>query len=257
MEVRTSISRARTKVSRVFKGDFSTLKLTRILLKAGVVLSVFVLLLIYTPLLFLRIRYLINRSDHLKSNEKISQLQDIDHEQERNNQLKADIEYINLLRSERKFGIVIPSIGVRALVKENVDPYDEKIYMAALNDAVAHAKGTKVPGKDGRIFIFAHSAMNFYRLATQNIEFYLINNLDVGENIIVTYKGEIFFYEVKNKALVQPDDIGYMTDPSDTELLVLMTCWPPGVDTKRLIVTAIPRVENEAVVDEKVELSEI
>ncbi|MHA1690390.1 MAG: sortase [Candidatus Heimdallarchaeaceae archaeon] len=215
-----------------------TEKIVRLVLKGGIILSGLAFALIYGPILLLGIKYRLNRQDYARSNELIS----IEYLEEESadvpSEVSADIEYIKTLNTEGKFGIVIPSIGVRAFVKENVSPYDKSEYMLALENAVAHAEGTKLPGEGGKIFIFAHSAMNFYKMTTQNIDFYLINDMKLDDKVVLTFEGKVYIYKVIESKFVSPNNLNELESPSDSEVLLLMTCWPPGVDLKRLIVTA-------------------
>lgn len=141
------------------------------------------------------------------------------------------------------FSIVIPKIKVNANVVKNVDPFDSRIYQKALTEGVAHAKGSGLPGFPGNTFIFAHSAINWYQASQYNSIFYLTNKLEPGDEIFIYYKGSKYRYSVTEKKIVASSEISYLSDSQNVtsqsaSSLTLMTCWPPGTDTNRLIILA-------------------
>jgi len=141
---------------------------------------------------------------------------------------------------DTNFGIVIPKIGANAKVIANVDWKNQGVYTEALSRGVAHAKGSALPGKVGNVFIFAHSAGNFYEANRYNAIFYLLDKLVKGDEIDIYYNGGKFTYFVTNKATVDGSQVQYLSGNDQTQTLTLMTCWPPGTTFKRLIIQAKP-----------------
>ena len=139
---------------------------------------------------------------------------------------------------DKQFGIVIPKLGANAHIVPSVDPYNVREYEYALTKGVAQAKGTSVPGEPGNLFLFAHSSENFYVALQYNSIFYLINKLEKGDQILIYYGGAKFSYKVTDKKFVNPKDVSYLSVKSIGGTLTLMTCWPPGTDTERLLVFA-------------------
>ena len=142
-----------------------------------------------------------------------------------------------------RFGIVIPKIGANAPVVENVDPYNEKDYQVALTKGIAHAQGTSLPehANKGSIFLFAHSAANFYEANRYNAVFYLLNKLRKNDEIILFYQEKKFVYYVTETKIVNEDDLQYLSGTANAEQLILMTCWPAGTSLKRFLVFAEAR----------------
>ena len=138
------------------------------------------------------------------------------------------------------FAIVIDKIGASANIVKSVDPYDSQIYQRSLRDGVAHAKGTKLPGEDGNIFLFAHSSADILTAERYNSVFYLMHHLVDGDVIKVWKDDKEYDYTVSEKLFVSPSDTKYLTAKSTSEQLILMTCWPPGTTLKRLIIIAQP-----------------
>jgi sortase A len=140
---------------------------------------------------------------------------------------------------DSNYGLYIPKIGANAKVIENVDPYDEDEYINALYSGVAHAKGTSTPNRSGNVFLFAHSAVNFYERRKYNVYFYLLGELQKDDPIYVSYDGDIYTYKVLETKKVDPTEVQYLGTYSDRDTLTLMTCWPAGMNVKRIIVTAV------------------
>lgn len=141
------------------------------------------------------------------------------------------------------FGLYIPKIQANAKVVKNVDPYNENEYTNALISGVAHAKGSALPNEDGNVFLFAHSAVNFYERRKYNVYFYLLNELEKDDPIYVSYQGEIYNYKVLEVKIVNPDNTQYLGEYLDQDTLTLMTCWPAGANIKRTVVVAIRDTE--------------
>lgn len=197
-----------------------------------VLTGIILLFLTYTPLMISYLNYLIDRGSATQIEATVEKL--IEDEQGKNSEIDSS------LFVDQNFSILIPKIGASGRVMADVDPYNQEIYTAALKEGIAHAQGSAIPGAKGNSFLFAHSAMGFYDLVSQNVNFYLLNKLSEGDKVYVLYDGEILRYEVEETKLVNRDEVEYLaSDPnSESETLTLMTCWPAGTDYKRLIVRA-------------------
>lgn len=140
---------------------------------------------------------------------------------------------------DAQFGIVIPKIGANAKIIPNVNPYDSRIYQQALTKGVAHAKGSAFPGRAGNVFIFSHSSATVLESIRYNSVFYLVDKLELGDEVLLYFNNQKFTYRVIEKTHVAPSEISYLTEKTDKKLLTLMTCWPPGTTFERLIIRAI------------------
>jgi LPXTG-site transpeptidase (sortase) family protein len=148
------------------------------------------------------------------------------------------VEVISPLSSQ--FGIVIPKIGANAAIIPNVDAGDAASYTAALKNGVAHAAGTVFPGVPGNIYLFAHSTDAFWNVGRYNAVFYLLKELESGDEIDLFFQGIRHKYRVTNKLTVDPTQTRFLTQSAPYEQLTLQTCWPPGTTLKRLIILAMP-----------------
>lgn len=142
-----------------------------------------------------------------------------------------------------EFGIVIPKIGANAKIIPNVNPTDEKEFLPVLQKGIAHAKGTVFPGIKGNTYLFAHSTDSFWNVGRYNAVFYLLKDLEAGDEIVLFFENRRYDYAVKELKVVDAKDVSYLVDSQKEteETLILQTCWPPGTTWKRLIVKATPK----------------
>lgn len=135
--------------------------------------------------------------------------------------------------------ITIPKIRAQAPVIENVDPFNESIYIEALKKGVAQAKGTARPGEEGTSFLFAHSSGNPWELTHMNTIFLRLGELEKGDEIEIVRNGTVLKYKVTDKKEVDPTEVNYLLDTKKTQL-ILQTCTPIGTSLRRLLVFAEP-----------------
>ena len=138
--------------------------------------------------------------------------------------------------------INIPSIGITNInITPNVDSYNEETYNKYLKQGLAHFKGTPLPGDGGNAFIYGHSAVESFFSTHQNLPvtiFSRLGNIEVGEEVDITKDEKVLKYIVRSKKIVSPDDFSILESQKGKETLTMMTCWPLGIGTKRLIVVA-------------------
>ena len=148
-----------------------------------------------------------------------------------------------LTPKDTKFSIIIPKIGASAKVFPNIDPSNENEFLPILLKGVAHAKGTVFPGIKGNTYLFAHSTDNFWDVGRYNAVFYLLKDLQPGDDIVIFFENKRHDYIVKSSKIVNASDVSYIVNSQkqNKELLILQTCWPPGTAWQRLLVFAEPK----------------
>jgi sortase A len=140
------------------------------------------------------------------------------------------------------FSILIPKLGIDEQVVPNVDPNNPSDYLPVLQHAIAHAKGSVLPGDSGIVYLFAHSADNWWDIEHYNAVFYTLNNLSVGDEIVIFYQNRRYNYIVSQQIISDPQDVTLLTaEHSGPQKLVLQTCWPPGTTWKRMYIVATPK----------------
>lgn len=147
-----------------------------------------------------------------------------------------------LYPADPEFSVVIPKIGANERIVANVDPNNESEYLNVLLHSIAHAKGTAYPGVNGTTYLFAHSTDNFWNVGRYNAVFYLLNKMEVGDDVFVFFRGTRYNYKVNETKIIDPSDAHYIaSNLGQGERLILQTCWPPGTAWKRLLVFAVPK----------------
>ncbi len=147
-----------------------------------------------------------------------------------------------LVPPSAEFSIVIPKIGASEAITANVDPSNKDEYLRVLQHSIAHAKGTAYPGVNGTTYLFAHSADNFWNIGRYNAVFYLLKELEPGDEIFLFFQGKRYNYEVYDKKIADAAEVQYVdAGLGQGERIILQTCWPPGTDWKRTLVFAKPR----------------
>lgn len=108
-----------------------------------------------------------------------------------------------------------------------------------LSKTLAHYPGTAIPGALGAPVIFGHSILpQFFNPKNYLSIFSLLPTLENGDEIILDYDGITYTYVISDKLEVYPDEVWVLQQDYDQKRLKLITCVPPGLKTKRLVVTA-------------------
>lgn len=197
------------------------------------------ILLLLTGVVFLFMTYLPVISSYVKyvffNREKQPEIQLADKELVNTNiSGSTDIVFVN-----KTFGIYIPKIQTNASVIPDVDTTNKSEYLKALEKGIAHAKGTSYPNQHGNVFLFAHSAVDFYNQRNYSVYFYLLGELRQGDKIYISYNDKMYEYSVLETKIVSKTDTKYMGKYLDEDTLTLMSCWPSGTNLKRIIVIAV------------------
>ena len=138
--------------------------------------------------------------------------------------------------------IDVESVGIEdIIVTANVESSVEEVYDEYLKRGVAHFKGTPLPGDGGNSFIYGHSSVESFFSRHQNLPetiFTRLEDIDVGDSVYIQRDDQRLHYIVRKKKIVEASDFSILKTQGDKETVTLMTCWPLGVGTKRLIVVA-------------------
>ncbi len=126
------------------------------------------------------------------------------------------------------FEITIPRL--------NVDKATVLVDSNDLSGSLAQLPGSALPGEKGNLFISGHSALS--RLfSLKNAVFSNLQSLKIGDEIKVDVLGVEYKYQVAELKVVDPKDLSVVYPPDlQGRYISLMTCVPPGLNFKRLIV---------------------
>lgn len=126
----------------------------------------------------------------------------------------------------------IPSIALDQPIRHGMS---EEV----LSRALGHVEGTSLPvgGPSTNAVIGGHRG-----LATATA-FTHLDDVAVGNEVIVEVAGEVLTYEAVSYAVLPPEDAEHQPVQQGRDLLTLITCTPLGVNTERIVVVA-ERVET-------------
>ena len=119
--------------------------------------------------------------------------------------------------------LTIPKIDLDSVVVEGTD-------RKALRLGPGHMEDTATPGETGNSVITAHRDTFFRHL----------NDLQMGDEVLVERGGKVFHYQVTGKRVVPPTDLSVIAPTKDTEI-TLITCYPfnyVGPAPRRFVVRA-------------------
>lgn len=101
---------------------------------------------------------------------------------------------------------------------------------------LVHLPGSALPGEKGNVFISGHSAASPL-FSFKTALFARLTDLKKGDKIEVQAQGAQFKYAVVEMKVVDPKDLSVTQAPEPQgRYISLMTCVPPGLNFKRLIV---------------------
>lgn len=141
-----------------------------------------------------------------------------------------------------EYEISIPKIMAESKVKTNISPYNIEDYMSILKDnVVAQARGTDIPGggKGKMSYLFAHSTEANINMVRKNAVFYLLEKLEIGDEIFVNIEENSYRYLVYDSKIIEAKDLQYLKyKEEEEEIIILQTCWPLGTNWKRYLIFA-------------------
>jgi len=105
----------------------------------------------------------------------------------------------------------------------------------ALDRGVVLWPGSVKPGEKGETIILGHSAPKSWPKIKYDWVFTDINQLEKGDKIFVFFQNKKFQYSVLEKIFLEKgQEIPEIKKNSN--ILILISCWPPGKDLKRIAV---------------------
>ncbi len=143
--------------------------------------------------------------------------------------------------------LLIGSIWVDAPIVDIPYASDEKLengdFDQELREGVVKYPFTSEPGQDGNGLLFGHSSVT----AREEVDnpfgyvFYKLPKLEEGDTFEVIWDGHRYAYQIDNKSIKWPEDVGAEIEKYDKEwsnFLTLMACYPLLSDAQRILVRA-------------------
>lgn len=127
-----------------------------------------------------------------------------------------------------KIGITAPIITPTGL---------DTTFKSELNLGTVLYPDSVLPGENGQTTILGHSAPANWPKIKYDWVFNDLSKLVPGDEIVIYFNGKRYVYSVvKNYIINRGDELSADTSLKNT--LMLMSCWPPGKDYKRIAVEA-------------------
>ena len=124
---------------------------------------------------------------------------------------------------EQAIRIQIPAIGVDGPVVEGDD-------WEALRQGAGHHVGSANPGESGNCVISAHNDI-FGEI------FRDLPDLELGDEVFIHTASQVYRYVATQKRFIEPEEVSVMY-PTSSPVLTLISCYPYGIDTHRIVVIA-------------------
>lgn len=145
------------------------------------------------------------------------------------------------LSYKKKMKLSITHAGILNInLATNIPGNNPSIYDEALKHGVAHLRGTSLPGDIGTSVIYGHSGIATFLTgkSSPQIVFSRLDTVSIGDTMSIERDGKELRYVVSGKKIIEPQDLSFMSERPGKERAILLTCWPLGIGTKRLIVIA-------------------
>lgn len=149
--------------------------------------------------------------------------------------IEIDLSY------KKKMKLSISPAGISNInLATNIPGNNPSIYDEALKHGIAHLRGTSLPGDAGTSVIYGHSGIATFLTgkSSPQIVFSRLDTVSIGDTMSIERDGKELRYIVSGKKIIEPQDLSFMSEQPGKERAVLLTCWPLGIGTKRLIVIA-------------------
>lgn len=117
----------------------------------------------------------------------------------------------------------IPAIGCEEMVKQGTA-------RRTLSGALGHMEETAMPGEAGNCVIAGHRNYNF------GLFFNRLDEVVIGDEIIVETKENVYTYHVTDILVVEPQQVSVLQETQEASI-TLITCTPLYIASHRLIVT--------------------
>jgi|LSQX01.1.fsa_nt_gb LPXTG-site transpeptidase (sortase) family protein len=120
--------------------------------------------------------------------------------------------------------IIIPSISVKMPIAEGANLHNLRV-------AIGHYTNSPSAGEPGVAIYLGHRSYTYGR------HFNRMDEVKIGETIIIETKTTRYTYEVDQIDVVEPDDLLYeFNNPTSEPRIMLVTCTPVRIATHRLLV---------------------
>jgi len=160
--------------------------------------------------------------------------------------ISGGVHVVNLpaipIEAESSNLLEMPQFNIKAPILK-VETPDSAIIYKKLKQGVVLYPGSDIPGK-GYSIIIGHSSQYPWDSGRYKSVFSLLNQFEQGDKIYVFWDRKPLVFEVRDKKIFLPwpkgtENTETIFPPSDEITLVLQSCWPVGVASKRVAVKTV------------------
>jgi len=156
------------------------------------------------------------------------------------NKNKVFNEFTEGTISKDGFYIRIDKIDLFKAIVKDVDPRSKEIYKKSWEKGVSHGMFTAYPNQIGITYLFSHALGDKSSALSENAWFSNLDQVGMGELVIIYYEGNKYTYEVNEIRAVSSDATGFYTGSSPVSKVRMQYCGPPtGSLAKRTLVDAV------------------
>jgi LPXTG-site transpeptidase (sortase) family protein len=153
------------------------------------------------------------------------------------NKINSLSQLININYSNKENSLEIPKIGVSAPLII-VEDLNEKDLNEKLDRGVVLFSNSTSPDQAGQMIIFGHSAPPNWPKIKYDWVFSRLNELEEEDEINFYFNNQKYTYYVKNKIFLERGEEIPNNSTNSENTLLLISCWPPGNSSKRIVVEA-------------------
>lgn len=145
------------------------------------------------------------------------------------------IKEVKTIYTEKQNILEIPSLSLELPITFSRTT-DKAVIMKDLNNGVVYYPGSVYPGQAGQIVILGHSAPLSWP-NWQKWQFTKLGELKAGDVILLDYNNKQYKYIVRERTIIEKgQDVPVVNNDGTKNVLMLVSCWPPGSDYQRIVV---------------------
>lgn len=146
----------------------------------------------------------------------------------------------NFEPSDKENSLEIPKIEVSVPLVFPENQKEKDLYKL-LDKGVVHFPNSALPGEAGQTIILGHSAPPYWpKIKYDWWIFTRLDELEEGDEIFIYFNHQKYTFSVAKKIFLDKGEEVPKLLTSSENVLVLISCWPPGKNIRRIAVMAIP-----------------
>ena len=140
--------------------------------------------------------------------------------------------------TDKQNTLEIPKISISVPIIFSTST-DKTAIAKDLDSGVVYYPNSVYPGQQGQIIILGHSAPLGWPKIKHDWVFSDLDKLQIGDSIMIDLNNKQYTYTVKQKTIIKRGaEVPADSAAIDSNVLTLISCWPPGKDYQRITVQA-------------------